>query len=215
MLRATVRPPPLRSFSPPERRFSGYIFDCDGTLADTMPLHHLAWRRALAEQGATFSFDWELFVSRAGMTLEQTVVELAAQFSVPLDPVATARAQRLHYARLEAQMRPIEDVVAFARSAASHAPVSVASGSARATVERTLNRIGVQDLFAVIVTPEDVERGKPAPDLFLLAAERMGVPPSECVVFEDGEMGFEAARRAGMALVRVSAIRPEVVPATV
>src|SRR5690606_32499419 len=87
-----------RRISPPERLFSGYIFDCDGTLADTMPLHHLAWQRALAEQGATFSFDWDLFVSRAGMTLEQTVVELAAQFSVPLDPVATARAQRLHYA---------------------------------------------------------------------------------------------------------------------
>src|SRR5690606_8176619 len=113
-------------------------------------LHHLAWQRALAEQGATFSFDWDLFVSRAGMTLEQTVVELAAQFSVPLDPVATARAQRLHYARLEHQMRPIDDVVAFARSVARQARVSVASGSSRRTVERTLSHIGVRDLFEVI-----------------------------------------------------------------
>lgn len=204
MLWSVMPPPSARSFAPPERRFGGYIFDCDGTLADTMPLHHRAWQRALTENGAGFTFDWDLFVSRAGMTLEQTVVELAAQFEVALDPISTARAQRLHYARLESRMQPIADVVDFARFAARHAPISVASGSPRPLVERTLTRIGVRDLFEVIVTPEDVERGKPAPDLFLLAAERMGVPPASCVVFEDGEMGFEAARKAGMALVRVA-----------
>jgi beta-phosphoglucomutase family hydrolase len=196
------------SFTPPTEVFAGYIFDCDGTLADTMPLHHLAWQRALAEHGAEFDFHWELFVSRAGMTLEQTVVELAAQFRVPLDPTAVARSQRHFYAELEPTMEPIADVISYARSAARSAPVSVASGSQRATVDRTLCQLGISDLFPIIVTPEDVPRGKPAPDMFLLAARLMGVAPERCVVFEDGEMGIRAARSAGMAVVRVEAPRP-------
>lgn len=198
-----------RSFSPPTGNYAGYIFDCDGTLADTMPLHHTAWQNALAENGAAFSFDWDLFTSRAGMTLEQTAIELAAQFGVALDPIAVARAQRRHYAALESSVRPISDVVEFVHSVARTHPISVASGSPREAVERTLERIGLRKLFGILVTPEDVLRGKPEPDMFLLAAERMGVPPTRCVVFEDGEMGIEAARRAQMAVVRVTALQSE------
>lgn len=196
------------SFSPPTEAFAGYIFDCDGTLADTMPLHHVAWRRALAEHGAEFEFHWDLFLTRAGMSLEQTVVELGAQFRVPLDPTAVARSQRRFYAELEPTMEPIADVIHYARSVAREAPVSVASGSQRPTVDRTLRYLGISELFPIIVTPEDVLRGKPEPDMFLLAAQRMGVAPERCVVFEDGEMGIRAARSAGMAVVRVEAPRP-------
>jgi HAD superfamily hydrolase (TIGR01509 family) len=81
--------------------------------------------------------------------------------------------------------------------------VAVASGGERQVVLRTLELIGLGQTFPVVVTAEDVERGKPEPDMFLLAAERMGVPPSECVVFEDAVLGLEAARRAGMASVLV------------
>lgn len=198
----------LSSFSPPQRSYAGYIFDCDGTLADTMPLHHRAWQRALAENGATFPFPWDLFVSRAGMTLEQTVIELSREFAVSLDPARVAAAQRRHFAALEGEMRPIADVVAFAQQVARTHPLSVASGSLRATVDRTLRRLGLLELFPIVITPEDVQRGKPEPDMFLLAAERMGVAPAECLVFEDGEMGIEAARRAGMDVVRVTAPAP-------
>lgn len=197
------------SFTPPTGAFAGFIFDCDGTLADTMPLHHLAWQRALEEHGARFDFPWDLFVSRAGMTLEQTVVELAEQFGVALDAPEVARSQRRFYAELEPTMQPIVDVIEYARRAARRSPVSVASGSQRATVDRTLSHLGLDGLFPVIVTPEDVLRGKPAPDMFLLAAERMGVAPERCLVFEDGAMGIQAARSAGMAVVRVEAPRPE------
>jgi HAD superfamily hydrolase (TIGR01509 family) len=173
-----------------------------------MPLHHVAWREALRAGGATFDFDWDLFMSRAGMTLERTVAELAEQFSVALAPEVVAETQRRLFAELESGVQPIEDVVRFAREVSQSHPVSVASGSLRSTVERTLTRIQARDLFDIIITPEDVTRGKPDPEMFLLAAERMRVNPAECLVFEDAELGIEAARRAGMASVRVTPARP-------
>lgn len=203
--------PPLPSvarFRPPARVYGGYIFDCDGTLADTMPIHYRAWLGALERVGASFDFTWELFLSRAGMSVERTVHELSVQFGLPLDAAWIAREQARLYAEHEADVLPIADVVAFARDVASRAPVSVASGSLRGAVERTLTLIGARDLFSVLVTPEDVVHGKPAPDLFLLAAARMGVPPSECVVFEDAEFGFRAAKSAGMDWVVVEQREP-------
>lgn len=185
-------------FSPPARRYAGYIFDCDGTLADTMPLHHRAWREALAAAGARFEFTWELFVSRAGMSLEKTVAELSAEFAIALDPTLVAAQHRSIYRRLEAEVRAVPGVLEFAREVASFAPVAVASGSIRLHVQRSLSLIGAGELFPIIITPEDVTNGKPDPEMFLLAAERMGVAPGECLVLEDGELGFEGARRAGM-----------------
>lgn len=185
-------------FAAPTRLYDGYVFDCDGTLADTMPLHFEAWRVALRAAGATFEFDWKLFTSRAGMSLERTVEELALQFSVPLDPLAVADAQREVFARLESGVTPVAEVLAFAREVAKSRPVAVASGSIRANVERSLTLIGARQLFSVIVTPERVEHGKPFPDMFLLAARELGVEPSKCLAIEDGELGIQAARRAGM-----------------
>src|SRR5690606_24218634 len=96
---AVTRPPlciPFEELCLSDERFDGFIFDCDGTLADTMPLHHRAWLFALGQAGARFEFDWELFVSRAGMSLENTVVELNRQFGERLDPVEVAAAQRAY-----------------------------------------------------------------------------------------------------------------------
>lgn len=190
-------------FEPPGRAYGGYIFDCDGTLADSMVVHYQAWLAALSLHGATFEFGWELFTSRAGMTLPRTVSELNLQFGTTLDPEELTRAQRREYARFMADVKPIADVVAFALEAARTYPVSVASGGEREVVVRTLELIGLGQTFPVVVTAEDVTHGKPAPDMFLLAAERMGVPPQDCVVFEDSVLGLEAARRAGMASVLV------------
>jgi HAD superfamily hydrolase (TIGR01509 family) len=201
-----VEPPfaKTRLFEPPSAGYRGFIFDCDGTLADSMPLHHEAWQVALAAHGATFEFGWTLFLRRAGMTIEATVAELNVEFGSRLDPVSVARRQRTEYEARLPGIRPLAPVVEYLRSAARNHPVSVASGSERGQVIRTLEAIGVLELVPVIVTAADVARGKPAPDLFLLAAERMGVPPSECVVFEDAELGMLAAERAGMGAVRVS-----------
>lgn len=192
-------------FEQPSREYLGYIFDCDGTLADSMPLHHRAWRAALAAHGARFDFDWDLFLTRAGMTGEQTVRELCAQFSCAMDPESVAARQRAEFRSLVEGVKPIEQVVEFARSQAIVGRrVSVASGGDRSTVERTLRLIGVDELFSVVVVSADVPRGKPHPDLFLLAAERMQVSPADCLVFEDSLLGIEAAGRAGMGSVLVT-----------
>ncbi len=99
----------------PAGDFQGFIFDCDGTLADSMVIHHRAWRTALARHGASFDFHWELFNSRAGMGIEQTVTELSREFGLSLEPAAVAREQHAEYERLLAEVTPIDQVVAFAR----------------------------------------------------------------------------------------------------
>ena len=190
-------------FEPLTREYGGYIFDCDGTLADSMVVHHRAWLAALAAHGAGFDFHWELFTSRAGMTLPNTVRELNVQFGLMLDPEGVTASQREEYERFLHTVQPITEVVELARRVAVSRPVSVASGGERQVVRRTLELIGLGQTFSVVVTAEDVTHGKPAPDMFLLAAERMGVPASECVVFEDSVLGLEAAKRAGMASVLV------------
>lgn len=190
-------------FEPLTRDYGAYIFDCDGTLADSMVVHHRAWLSALAAHGATFDFDWELFISRAGMTLPNTVRELNAQFGLALDPEGVTVSQRLEYERFLPTVKAITEVVELARRVAISHPVSVASGGERKVVQRTLELIGLGQTFPVVITAEDVTHGKPAPDMFLLAAERMGVAPAECVVFEDSVLGLEAAKRAGMAAVLV------------
>lgn len=191
-------------FELPERPYQAFIFDCDGTLADSMPAHHLAWQRALAAGGASIDFHWELFVRRAGKTLEKTVEELNAEFGLALDPHAVAAHQRAEYQGLIPELEPVGPVVEFLRGVVGRFPVSVATGGDLPTVDRTLRSIGVRDLIPHIVTAFDVPRGKPFPDLFLLAAERMGVAPEVCLVFEDSPLGIEAAERAGMGSVLVT-----------
>lgn len=174
------------------------IFDCDGTLVDTMPLHHLAWQASFELFNAPFQFTWELFVRRAGMTLEETVLELNREFGCHLPANEVAAAQRAEFRRQSAAIQPIQHVAEFARALAPKYPLAVASGSSRATVEDALTRTSLVGLFQTIVTPIDVANGKPAPDMFLLAASRLSVQPRRCLVVEDGALGLEAARAAGM-----------------
>jgi HAD superfamily hydrolase (TIGR01509 family) len=195
-------------FVAPTRGYAGYIFDCDGTLVESMPLHFRAWRAAFRQHGASFDFDWPLFVSRAGMPLEQTVEALNVQFATALDPRQVVAAQLATYRTLLAQVTAIEPVVAFARQVAREARVAVASGGQRPEVESSLRSIGILDLFSVIVAGDEVKHGKPDPEILLRCADGMGVAPKDCLVIEDAELGIEAARRAGMDWVRVEAIVP-------
>ncbi len=192
-------------FNSPENlsRYRGFIFDCDGTLIDSMPLHFSAWKEALSAAGARFEFTWTEFLSRAGMSLDQTVAELEVKFGERLDRQTVAQVKRRAYALRQHEIPPIVEVVEFARALHGHFPLAVATGSRRAEVETTLERLGLLSLFETIVTPSDVARGKPEPDMFLLAAERIQVAPEACLVLEDGESGLEAARRARMDYVVV------------
>jgi HAD superfamily hydrolase (TIGR01509 family) len=196
-------------FSPPTRDYDGYIFDCDGTLVDSMILHFKAWRTAFQQHSASFDFDWPLFVSRAGMPLEQTVEALNHQFSTALDPRRVVAVQLATYRTLLAEVRAIEPVVAFARQVAQRAKLAVASGGQRPEVEESLRNIGILHLFQVIVAGSEVSRGKPDPEILLRCAEGLGLEPARCLVIEDGELGIEAARRAGMDWVRVESVAPD------
>jgi beta-phosphoglucomutase-like phosphatase (HAD superfamily) len=185
----------------PPQSFSGYIFDCDGTLAHTMPLHYKAWLRALEEVRAPFHFDEHFFYELGGTATAHIVTILNERFDTQLEPSLIAHRKELHFMENLHTVQPIPEVVALAREAARSHPVSIVSGGFRRVVDQTLHTIGILDLFPVIITPEDVLHGKPAPDMFLLAARKMGVPPEECLVFEDGMVGIQGAERAGMKTV--------------
>jgi len=194
----------------PPGDFAALIFDCDGTLADSMPLYHRAWRSALAANGATFDFTWEIFVSRAGVSTEGTVAELNAEYGTTLDAERVREIHHAEFTRLIEEVKPFPEVVAIARAHYGKIPMAVASGGARHHVERTLELIGVSELFDEVIVADDVPRGKPHPDIFLHAAKLLGVRPERCLVFEDGQPGIVAAERAGMKTVFVQRASPYV-----
>jgi len=193
----------------PSRTYGGYIFDLDGTLADSMETHYRAWRWALQQNGAPpHVFMWDEFKAHGGMAAPDIVSTLNRAYGLHLEPGATSEMKRLRYAHLleTGHLPVIPETVGLVRSLKERGiPYAIGTGSMPAGAHATLRSAGIENLFAIIVTPEDVApgRGKPAPDIFLLAAKKMGVPPAECVVFEDAEPGLKAAEAAGMASVRV------------
>jgi HAD superfamily hydrolase (TIGR01509 family) len=172
------------------------IFDLDGTLADTMPVHFRAWQEIAARFGITFPED--RFYALGGTPTARIAAILLTEQGKTVDPLVVARAKEEAVLRHFDEIRPISSVVEIARACRDSGPVAVASGGGRKMVERTLRQIGLLDWFPVVVTSEDTARHKPEPDVFLEAARRLGVSPSICTVYEDTELGLEAARRAGM-----------------
>jgi len=183
----------------PEGDTLAYIFDCDGTLADSMPMHYRAWKHAFEKNGAKFAFTWELFYSLAGAGMHDSVHWLNERYGDQLDADQVVNDQHEMLFCELANVQAIDPVVELARELKLKGyPIAVASGGDRRHVHETLTAVGILELFDAVVTKDDVPRSKPAPDTFLLAAERLGVPPEKCVVFEDGQPGIEAARAAGM-----------------
>lgn len=185
----------------PTRPYAGYIFDCDGTIADTMPLHYKAWSAAMQEFGGTFPED--LFYSWGGTPTDVIVRQLNEKFGLSLDVDATVRTKEDYYLDIVSEVTPVEPVLAFAKSLHGTAPLAIASGGHRELVEATLNALGITSLFHTIVCAEDYTHGKPSPEPFLVTASRLGVPPQDCIVFEDSPTGIQAAQAAGMAHVLV------------
>jgi beta-phosphoglucomutase-like phosphatase (HAD superfamily) len=193
----------------PEGDFGGYIFDLDGTLVDTMPLHYTAWESALRKAGLKGRLDENLFYELGGVPSRKVAALLGKRHGLTLDPVAVYKAKEVAFMGSLEKLALIAPVVEFARRVSVDHPVAIASGGTRDVVQSTLTKTGLAALFPVVVTADDVEHGKPAPDMFLLAASRMGVAPSACLVFEDGQPGIAAAKAAGMQWVFVSS-RPSV-----
>jgi beta-phosphoglucomutase family hydrolase len=185
----------------PAHPFKAYIFDCDGTIADTMPLHFRAWTRAMEEFGGTFPE--ELFYSWGGIPTSKIVEQLNEKFGTRMDPIVVPRVKEEYFVELIPEVLPIEPVVALVKQFHGTAPMAVASGGHREIVVKTLDALGLTPYFETIVGAEDVAHGKPAPDPFLEAARRLGVEPGACLVFEDSPTGIEAAKAAGMQYVLI------------
>lgn len=190
----------------PESGFEGVVFDCDGTLVNSMPTHFEAWCAALAVFGAENVIREDVFYAMGGRPTTDIVEELNAQYGLRLNAEEVALMKREAYLGLLGQLSPIEDVVAFARKWRGRVPLAVASGGTRFVVEKTLQAVGISDLFDEVVAAEDVEAGKPAPDIYLKAAERIGVAPEKCLALEDAPAGIMSAQRAGMMVVGIPAL---------
>lgn len=190
----------ITKIAPPEP-FGALIFDCDGTLADTMPGHFTAWVAALRAGGGDISE--KQFYSLAGVTSAAIIDILNREHGYTLNVVETVEAKEKRYVETLYEIEEIKAVADIARAYRGKVPMAVASGGLRSVVHATLDTIGLRPLFDAIVTAEDVVYGKPAPDIFLEAAARLGVAPIDCIVYEDGDPGIVAARAAGMRVIDV------------
>lgn len=185
----------------PPGSFHAYLFDCDGTIADSMPLHYIAWKKALNEWNC--EFDENLFYSWGGKPVRNIVAELNQihGLDMPVDVLA-ARKESYYHDQLS-QLKGIPQVLEHIEAKHGRIPFAVVSGSRRASVVDSLTALGLLDKFDTLVCAEDYSNGKPAPDGFLLAASRLGVAPADCLVFEDTALGIDAATAAGMESVMV------------
>jgi HAD superfamily hydrolase (TIGR01509 family) len=185
----------------PAGPFQAYLFDCDGTIADSMPLHYIAWKQALSEQGCNFPKD--LFYKWGGMPVHEIISTLNQQHGLAMDVEAVAiRKENLYYESLP-RLTAVPEVLAVIEASHGSLPFAVVSGSTRESVTASLESLHLLDKFDTLVCAGDYQRSKPHPEAFLLAAERLGVAAENCLVFEDTAMGIEAATAAGMASVKV------------
>ena len=179
----------------------GLVFDCDGTLADTMPLHWRAWQVITAKYKLHFPQD--RFYALGGVPSRDILQMLAREQGVTLDHIAAAHEKENAYLPLMAQVEPIHAVVEIAKANYGKIPMAVASGGTQPIIVQVLEHLKIRHLFGAVVTSEMVQNQKPAPDIFIEAARRIGVDPKFCRGYEDTDLGMQAIRSAGMDAVDV------------
>lgn len=177
------------------------IFDFDGTLADTMPIHFEAWQATMSPYGITFTE--ERFYALGGTPTDKIIALLAGEANIVIDVARAAHEKEMAFAERLTEIQAIEPVRSIAEAHRGHIPMAVATGGFRWVVEKSLDYLAMADWFDALVTAEDVSGHKPEPDVFLEAARRIGVAPAHCRAYEDTDIGVEAARRAGMDVVDV------------
>lgn len=187
----------------PEGEFKAYLFDCDGTIADSMPLHYIAWKSVLSEWNCEFAE--ELFYQWGGMPVVEIISTLNQRngLSMPVREIQK-RKEELFYANLPL-LKAVPEVLEHIEARHGDLPFAVVSGSTRDSVRASLRTLHLLDRFQTLVCAGDYTHSKPHPEPFLIAAERLRVAPEHCLVFEDTQMGIDAATAAGMASVRVPA----------
>jgi beta-phosphoglucomutase family hydrolase len=187
------------------KEIRGLIFDCDGTLADTMPLHWRAWQMITRRHDLHFPED--RFYALGGVPSRDILRMLSAEQDRSLDHIAVAHEKENAYLPLMAEIEPIHAVVEIAQAHFGKIPMAVASGGTQAIIVQVLEQLHIRQLFNAVVTCEMVKKQKPAPDIFLEAARRIGVAPQYCRAYEDTDLGLQAIRAAGMDAVDVRKLR--------
>ena len=180
----------------PSEDIQALIFDCDGTLADTMPLHFIAWLNVMTDYG--FEFDEDLFYSLGGQPTERIVEQLSKEQNINVDVMKVTHEKESAFLDLIEQIEPIKPIVDVAHQFHGKLPMGVGSGGQREVVKKILSALSIETIFDCVVGSEDTKLHKPEPDVFLEVASRLKVDPSKCLVYEDADLGVEAARRAGM-----------------
>jgi beta-phosphoglucomutase family hydrolase len=187
------------------KEIKGLIFDCDGTLADTMPMHWRAWQMVTRRHDLHFPED--RFYALGGVPSRDILKMLAEEQGRSLDHIAVAHEKENAYLPLMAEVAPIHAVVEIARTHYGKTPMAVASGGTQAIIVQVLEHLKIRQYFQAVVTSEMVQHQKPAPDIFLEAARRIGVEPQFCRAYEDTDLGLSAIRAAGMEAVDVRKLR--------
>ena len=185
----------------PTKDYEALIFDCDGTLTDSMPVHYVAWHKTMKVYGIDFPED--RFYSLGGIPTDKIIRILADEQRVEVDAHKAAIAKENAFLELLHLLEPIHYVVEVARYFHKRLPMIVASGGFREVIKKQITLIGCDGLFDDIVSAEDTERHKPEPDVFLEAARRAGADPTRCLVYEDSDLGLQAARSAEMDYIDV------------
>jgi HAD superfamily hydrolase (TIGR01509 family) len=183
------------------KAYGAIIFDCDGTLTDSMPVHYLAWRSTLARYG--IEFPEARFYELAGVPTDRIIELLASEQQVAVNAQSVAAEKEAGFVELLHLLKPIDVVLDVAEHFRGRLPMAVASGGVRDVIVQQLRHIGCADWFDTIVAAEDTVRHKPFPDVFLEAARRLDVQPERCLVYEDADLGIAAARAAGMEWIDV------------
>jgi HAD superfamily hydrolase (TIGR01509 family) len=185
----------------PAGAFQAYLFDCDGTIVDSMPLHYVAWRSALAEWNCDFPED--LFYAWGGLPVAKIISLLNEKrgLDMPAEKVARKK-EELYFASLP-HLKAVPEVLEHIDLQYGRIPFAVVSGSTRDSVIASLRSLRLLEKFETLVCAGDYKKGKPDPEAFLIAAARLKVEPESCLVFEDTDMGIEAATAASMATVKV------------
>lgn len=185
--------------------YEGLIFDMDGTLADTMPTHFIAWSKTFKKYNINFSED--RFYALGGVPAEAIITMLAKEQGQSIDAVAIAIEKEKLFEFLLGEVQPVKEVKAIAQRYRELLPMAVATGSPMWVAEKILTALGMRNWFAAVVTADCIENPKPAPDIYVKAARLIGVPPQRCHAFEDTELGMQAASSAGMAVININTLR--------
>jgi len=191
----TRRPTP--PMAPPEDT-QALLFDCDGTLVDTLGLYRICWRQVFGRYGFEMSDEW--FATWAGHSMDPFV--LAALPDLTDDEIDQVAQEGVDlFLDSTHLLEPLEHVVEVARGFHGRLPMAVVSGGPRPAVLASLEAVGIAHLFSLVVTVDDVENGKPAPDAYLAAIDALGVDVAHCVAYEDTGVGIAAAEAAGIPTV--------------